>query len=174
MVASELARQVLGTLRDVEGVQGSFVLSTRGELLARDLPAVLDDGLFAVVGPRILRFHYALTAQGEDLCQVVLRFAQHRLEVRPGASGFVCVLCDVNTNAAALRMAMALVARGLEPVLEGRTHAAPATLPAQLATGLDEATPAPPTPATTPGRSTLLSPTSSARAPITYRGRRLA
>ncbi|HEY6559696.1 MAG TPA: hypothetical protein VI072_20580 [Polyangiaceae bacterium] len=170
MVTSAVVCQVLGTLRDVEGVHGSFVLSKGGDLLAKDLPAVFDDSLFAIVGPRIVRFYGALTAQGEELCQVVMRFTQHKLEVRPGVSGFVCVLCDVNTNAAALRMAMALVARGLEPELSGMTYDAPATLPPQLPTGVDELTPAP----ATPERSTLLSPASTARAPITYRGRRLA
>jgi predicted regulator of Ras-like GTPase activity (Roadblock/LC7/MglB family) len=173
MVASALVRQVLGTLRDVEGVHGSFVLSKAGDLLAKDLPAVFDDRLFATVGPRILRFYDALTAQGEELCQVVMRFTRHKLEVRPGVSGFVCVLCDANTNAAALRMAMALVARGLEPELGGMTHDAPATRPPELPTGIDELTPATPAPATQE-RSTLLSAASSTRAPITYRGRRLA
>ena len=49
-----LAQALLG-LRDVEDVHGSFLIGGDGRLLARDLPAVFRDELFADVGPRLVR-----------------------------------------------------------------------------------------------------------------------
>jgi predicted regulator of Ras-like GTPase activity (Roadblock/LC7/MglB family) len=176
MQSSSAVRRVLGSVRDVEGVQGSFALSQSGGLLAKDLPAVFDESLFAVVGPRLLRFHEALESQGETLRQVVLRFAQHKLHVRSVGFGFFCVLCDLNTNTAALSMAMGLAAKELEPELAAPQENDPpatlraeppassdrpftATLPSMAMPKLERPAPAPPAPAS--------------RAPITYRGRRL-
>jgi predicted regulator of Ras-like GTPase activity (Roadblock/LC7/MglB family) len=174
---SERILNTLGALRDVGGIQGSFVVSRSGALLAKDLPAVFDDGLFAVVGPRIARLHETLASENEGLAHVVMRFSEHKLHLRSAPFGFLCALSELGINVSALKMALTLVARRLEP--EFAAGAAP------RANALGPSSPPPPDERST----TLLSadfsalsqsagpdskaPPRSSRPPVTYRGRKL-
>src|SRR5690606_30778910 len=45
----------LATLKDIDGVYGSFVIDRDGRLKARDLPAVFDEQALGDAGPRIVR-----------------------------------------------------------------------------------------------------------------------
>ncbi|HMJ16694.1 MAG TPA: hypothetical protein VK524_35005 [Polyangiaceae bacterium] len=175
MIATPAVKHWLGTLRDVEGIQGSFVVCKAGGLLAKDLPAVFDDALFAVVGPRIVRFYDAMASRGEDVRHVVMRFAHHKLHLRPVAFGFVCALCDLDTNASALSMAMALVARGLEPELAAAEESVPASSPPprSIASERPRPTTLPSVQMPEPTPPSANSPSSANKAPITYRGQRL-
>src|SRR5690348_8005537 len=105
--------QALSGLRDVEEVQGSFVCGDEGELIARDLPAVFHEEIFADVGPRLLRLREMLElASGAGT--VTMRFADHKLHVRAVGKKLLCVLTGAAVNGPALRMAMNLVARRVE------------------------------------------------------------
>jgi predicted regulator of Ras-like GTPase activity (Roadblock/LC7/MglB family) len=105
--------QALAGLRDVEEVQGSFLLADDGRLLARDLPAVFHAELFADVGPRLTRLRDTFDSSSGS-SSLTMRFSDHKLHVRAIGSKLLCVLTGADVNGPALRMAMNLVARRIE------------------------------------------------------------
>lgn len=151
MSRAQVAR-TLAALRDVAGVHGSFVLTSSGELVGKDLPEVFHDELFVEVGARLSRFIETMTADGDEVTSAILRFDEHRLHVSRFASGLLAVITGSGVNAAALRMALTLTTRRLEGDL-----AAHSTLPSPA-----------PTPSQAPPPSVLVG---SQGAPRTYRGR---
>ncbi len=107
--------RAFAALRDVAGVHGSFVLRPTGELLGKDLPAVFHDELFVEVGARLSRFVETMAADGDEVSSAVLRFDEHRLYVTRFAHGLLAVVAANEINAAALRMALTLTTRRIEP-----------------------------------------------------------
>ena len=105
--------RALSGLRDVDDVQGSFVLAGDGQLLGRDLPAVFHPEIFADVGPRLARLREMFDADGGQAV-FTMRFTDHKLHVRAVGSKLLCVLTGSAVNGPALRMAMNLVARHVE------------------------------------------------------------
>ena len=72
----------LQTLRDIQGIQGSFVVGNDdGQLLARDLPRFIDESALAQVGPRICRLLEVIESE-QPMESSALRFADHRLDIR--------------------------------------------------------------------------------------------
>lgn len=120
----------LAALRDVAGIHGSFVLRPTGELLGKDLPAVFHDELFVEVGARLSRFVETMAADGDEVASAVLRFDEHRLYVTRFAHGLLCVIASNDINVAALRMAVTLTTRRIEPEVVGMlTNPAPPVAP---------------------------------------------
>jgi predicted regulator of Ras-like GTPase activity (Roadblock/LC7/MglB family) len=148
--------RVLAGLRDVDEVQGSFILAGDGSLVARDLPAVFHAELFADVGPRLARLRETFDATNAT-STITMRFTDHKLHVRSLGSSLLCVLSGAAVNGPALRMAMNLVARHVEDVAVDPLLDAPApnTLPSSAMS------------------ATLPSEAPSSRREVFYRGRRL-
>jgi len=109
-----MENHALAGLRDVDDVLGSFLIGARGELLAKDLPDVFRDDLFADIGPRLVRLRETFEAEGEGMGSLLLRFADHKLHVRAVGASLLGVVTGANVNAPALRMATNLVARRVE------------------------------------------------------------
>ncbi len=124
MNADGIAR-ALAALRDVAGVHGSFVLRPTGELIGKDLPAVFHDELFVEVGARLSRFVETMAADGDEVASAVLRFDEHRLYVTRFAHGLLAVIAANDINAAALRMAVTLTTRRIEPEIVALMTSAP-------------------------------------------------
>lgn len=153
MTASSIGHALAG-LRDVAGVHGSFVLRLTGELVGKDLPAVFQDELFVEVGDRLARFVETVTTIGDEVSSAILRFEEHRLYVVRFPHGLLAVITVNDVNAAALRMALTLTARRIEPeVVALLTNPPPPVA----------AAPSPPPP--------LAALAGSHGAPRTYRGR---
>ena len=146
--------RALSALRDVAGVHGSFVLQLSGELLGKDLPAVFHDDLFIEVGARLSRFIETMAAEGDEVSSAVLRFDEHRLYVTRFAHGLLAVIAANEINAAALRMALTLTTRRIEPEIVALMTSPPP--------------PVAPSPSMTPPPVSLAG---SHGAPRTYRGR---
>jgi len=144
----------LAALRDVAGVHGSFVLSLTGELMGKDLPAVFHDEIFVEVGARLSRFIETMAADGDEVSSAVLRFDEHRLHVTRFAHGLLAVIAANEINAAALRMAVTLTTRRIEPEIVSLLTSPPP--------------PVSPSPSLTPPP---VSVAGSHGAPRTYRGR---
>jgi predicted regulator of Ras-like GTPase activity (Roadblock/LC7/MglB family) len=111
-------RDTLVTLRDVAGIQGSFLINGAGGLVARDLPVVFDDGALWEVGSRIARLRDTFSAVGDDVDVAVMRFEDHKLYLKIIPAGALCILTAAAVNMPALRMAANLVARRVAPLLE--------------------------------------------------------
>jgi len=146
--------RALGALRDVAGVHGSFVLQLSGELVGKDLPAVFHDELFVEVGARLSRFIETMASDGDEVASAILRFDEHRLYVSRFAHGLLAVIASNDINVAALRMALTLTTRRLEPELVALLTSPPPAVAPQ-----ERQTPPPPSMAGSHG------------APRTYRGR---
>jgi len=106
---------LLSALRDVDGVFGSFAVTKTGAIAGKDLPAMFDDHVLASVGPRLMRLQETLSASGKTLDSCVLHFADHKLHVRILQNGLLCVLTTSHANASALKMAVTLTARRVDP-----------------------------------------------------------
>ena len=115
----------LRTLRDVEGVFGSFVLSGSGAVVSKDLPAVFDNEVLAEVGPRITRLYETFASGGQELESVMLRYFEHKLYLRKMAWGLIGILSDIQVNLPALRMVGNLVARRIDPEVAATVSRAP-------------------------------------------------
>ena len=134
----------LQTLRDVEGVLGSFVIDDGGFLVEKDLPSVFYADLFKEVGPRLLRLRESVETTGDDPQLFVLRFSEHKLHVRCVDHGIICALSEPKVNMPALKLALTLVARRFG----GEKTRAPSSL-----------TSAPPAPVSDPRSTTMPSMT---------------
>jgi predicted regulator of Ras-like GTPase activity (Roadblock/LC7/MglB family) len=100
----------LSSLRDLEGIVGSFVVSEAGDVVAKDLPAYFD-GVLEEVGPRLLRLREALDMAEGDVSSCSVRYAGHKLTIRSIDTALLAVVADAKINGPALRMAMNLVIR---------------------------------------------------------------
>ncbi len=109
--------QILAGMRDVDGVHGSFVVTKTGALAGKDLPPMFDDAVLNEVGRRVVRLHEGLCADGDDFDHCVMRFADHKLYLRSVAHGFLCVLSTNGVNTPALKMALTLTSRRVDPLI---------------------------------------------------------
>jgi predicted regulator of Ras-like GTPase activity (Roadblock/LC7/MglB family) len=116
-VAKDL-RPVLGTLKDVAGISGSFAVGKTGGLIARDMPAMFDDIALSEAGERLIRMGETLADVGDQLDVAIVRFSDHKLYLKVLSAGMLCVLAEPSVNLAALRMAVNLVGRRISPALE--------------------------------------------------------
>ena len=122
--------QILAAIRDVDGVHGSFVITRSGALAGKDLPPMFDDAVLSEVGRRIARLHDGLCAGGEDFDQCVMRFLDHKLYLRSTANGFLCVLSTNSVNTPALKMALTLTSRRIDPLIVDASNVGPSPSPA--------------------------------------------
>ncbi|MFT3923174.1 MAG: hypothetical protein QM778_11635 [Myxococcales bacterium] len=103
----------LATLRDIEGVLGSFLIDEGGQLMARDMPGVFDDATLNSASLRLSRLRGALESESPSFGGCVARFGEHLLVVRPVAKRLLCVLVPKGANLTALQMGTNLVTRRL-------------------------------------------------------------
>jgi predicted regulator of Ras-like GTPase activity (Roadblock/LC7/MglB family) len=108
----------LATLKDIAGINGSFVFTNSGQVVARELNPSFDDAILGEVAERLSRIHDTFAAVGDELDFVVIRFREHKLYLKVLSSGMLCILADQIVNMAALRMAANLVARRIAPELQ--------------------------------------------------------
>jgi hypothetical protein len=118
----------LHSLRDIEGVYGSFIVNANGEAVARDLPPVFDDHTLTESGERIVRL-WAVLSEHSPPEYALIEFAEYTLFVRglgahgelaqPPVSGCLCVVIPPSVNLLALRLASKWVARRIAPSVAG-------------------------------------------------------
>jgi hypothetical protein len=116
----DLTARTLQSLRDIDGVYGSFVIDAAGETRARDLPPVFDDQTLADSGARIARL-WEVLSDGAAPEYALLEFAEYNLFLRRVGSGCLCVVVPAHVNVLALRLASKWVARYFEPVAHKNT-----------------------------------------------------
>jgi len=113
---------LLESLRDVDGVQGSFVLEPDGGLMAWDVAPPLTEACLDEAGQRIARLAETFDAVvGSELRLCTIAFKAAKLFVTRTPAGFVCVLTDPSLHLAATRIAATVVARKIRTELERPT-----------------------------------------------------
>ena len=156
-VLGEGVRTSLATLKDVAGIAGSFVCTTSGRLIAREIPALFEDAVLAEAGSRLLRIGETFAASGDTLEFAVVRYGENRLYLKAVVGGMLCIVVAGEVNMPALRMAANLVGRRIAPAV-ARAEAelpppafeAPPQRPAPTALAAPPS--APPSAAPPPGR----------------------
>jgi predicted regulator of Ras-like GTPase activity (Roadblock/LC7/MglB family) len=108
----------LATLKDVAGIAGSFVFTSSGHLVARELHAMFDDAALREAAERLTRLSDTFASVGDHLDLAVIRFQDHKLYLKVLSGGMLCILADGIVNMAALRMAANLVGRRITPDLD--------------------------------------------------------
>jgi hypothetical protein len=105
----------LRTLRDIEGVLGSFVVGERGELLGRDVTAACGSEVLALVGGRLQQLCNAFASAdiGGAFESTTLYFPQYKLHIRALANVLVVAVVSAEVNLPALKMAMNMLGRSL-------------------------------------------------------------
>ena len=105
--------RTLYSLRDIEGVYGSFVINAQGAPTARDLPPVFDDGTLAESGNRIVRL-WEVVSESSAAEYAWLEFDEYCLFVKGLSAGCLCVVVPPTVNLLALRLASKWVVRNLD------------------------------------------------------------
>jgi hypothetical protein len=156
----------LRTLRDIDGVLGSFLVDDDGQLLARDMPGIFDEQALRAASQRLSQMRAAFETDGQSFQGCTARFGAHMLVLRAAAKRTLCVLCPVGTNMTTLQMGLNLVSRRAQdlpqresrpPGAASQVSLAPAPPPAQR----NSASPSPSVPS---GLSIPLEPSPSAEA----------
>ena len=92
------------SLRDIEGVYGSFFVDLKGAVVARDVPPVVGDAALAAAAPRIHRL-WGVLPTADAATHITLEFASHGLFIRRFPHGSLCVFAPTSVNQSALQMA---------------------------------------------------------------------
>jgi hypothetical protein len=101
----------LRSLRDIDGVLGSFLVDDNGQLLARDMPGIFDEQTLRAACQRLGQMRAAFETDGHSFEGCTARFGGHLLVLRSAAKRTLCVLCPVGTNMTTLQMGLNLVSR---------------------------------------------------------------
>jgi hypothetical protein len=104
---------ILSSLKEIDGVYGSFVVDASGTLVLRDLPAVIDNAGLREAGPRIARLWGAFP-EDDSPEHVLLEFASHQVFIKKFEAGSLCIFVPPSVNRPALKMAANFQARWLE------------------------------------------------------------
>jgi len=116
-ILGEGVRTSLATLTDVTGIAGSFVCTTSGRLIAREIPALFEDAVLAEAGSRLLRIGETFASSGDTLEFAVVRYGENRLYLKAVPGGMLCIVVAGEVNMPALRMAANLVGRRIAPAV---------------------------------------------------------
>jgi predicted regulator of Ras-like GTPase activity (Roadblock/LC7/MglB family) len=108
---------ILASLRDIEGVLGSFIWLSDGQVLATDMPEDCQPETIDAVAARVQRLCEAFTGMGQHFESTTLAFAQYRLHVCTQEHAFVAAVLANHVNMAALKMAAKLALRELSFLL---------------------------------------------------------
>jgi predicted regulator of Ras-like GTPase activity (Roadblock/LC7/MglB family) len=106
--------QALTSLRDVAGVEGSFLVNSTGALAAWNMPAVVQEEILDEAGVKLGRLRQAFAVAGQQLDFCTVRFANYKLCLKASDLGIICVLTRPDVNLAALRLALKMVLARIE------------------------------------------------------------
>jgi predicted regulator of Ras-like GTPase activity (Roadblock/LC7/MglB family) len=107
----------LTALKDIPGVEGSFVLNRDGALAARELPAIFNDAIFPEIARRLDGIRAGLESQVAAFDDMVFKFETHWLYTRRLENGTLLILTTANVNFPALKMASNLASKQITEAL---------------------------------------------------------
>lgn len=128
----EKATSTLQSLRDLNGIFGSFLVADSGDVVAQDLPAYFGAAA-CEIGPRAQRLQEALSLNQGPLNQCVLRYGEHKISLRPVKGGLLTIIASSDVNLPALRMASNLVAKKLPRLSSLPSPSTPPSIAANVA-----------------------------------------
>lgn len=108
-----IAQRMLQVLQDIDGVTGSFVTSTSGNLVLLSMPERFDEKELELAASRVVRIFECAKAGGNLAEDCLLDFGEGKLLVRKFIRGYLCVLAAASVDQKKLRRTTRLVARSL-------------------------------------------------------------
>lgn len=108
-----IAQRMLQVLQDIDGVTGSFVTSTSGNLVLLSMPERFDQKELTLAASRVVRIFECAKAGGNSAEDCLLDFGEGKLLVRKFLRGYLCVLAAGSVDQKKLRRTTRLVARSL-------------------------------------------------------------
>jgi predicted regulator of Ras-like GTPase activity (Roadblock/LC7/MglB family) len=106
--------QALTSLRNVAGVEGTFLVDSAGALAAWNMPATVEDDILDEAGVKLARLRQAFAVAGQELDFCTVRFANYKLCLKASHAGIICVLTRPDVNLAALRLALRTIEKQIE------------------------------------------------------------
>jgi predicted regulator of Ras-like GTPase activity (Roadblock/LC7/MglB family) len=97
--------KILAALKDIHGVEGSFVMNVNGDLVCRHMPTIFADEIFPELGRRLLNIYSTFDLQVSQFDDLLLKFEGYWLYIRRAAHGFLSILTTESVNYPALKMA---------------------------------------------------------------------
>jgi predicted regulator of Ras-like GTPase activity (Roadblock/LC7/MglB family) len=138
----------LTALRDVQGIEGSFIISPGGNLVTKDLPSIFDAALSGDFGARLNRLIECFLSGGDQVDSGQLKFQDHKLYIKALSRGILCIITTTGVSMPAMKMAVNLALRRINPEIEQVTESMiQAAAAPKVAQPVAVATPAKPAPA---------------------------
>jgi predicted regulator of Ras-like GTPase activity (Roadblock/LC7/MglB family) len=138
MSANDAFERILSPLREVPGVEGVFVSSASGGLLARDSRLWLPDDALSAVSSRIATLFEAVNDGFDEVGELTLAFDPFLLALRRQGAFILAALVRPNVNAEAVRMASNIALRQLQQRTAQRDPARVPPLPQVAQPGAGE------------------------------------
>lgn len=110
-------REILITLRDLQGVLGSLVVDAGGAVLGADLPRVFDESMIRELARRMLDLRVGLSTDVAEPFAGTLEFEGYSFHIKAFTSTMIGVLMDDTAQKPALGMALNLVSRRVASTL---------------------------------------------------------
>jgi hypothetical protein len=108
-----IAQRMLQVLQDIDGVTGSFVTGTSGNVMLLSMPERFDAKELGLAASRVVRIFECAKAGGNAAEDCLLDFGEGKLLVRKFLRGYLCVLAASGVDQKKLRRTTRLVARSL-------------------------------------------------------------
>jgi hypothetical protein len=134
--------KILAALKDIHGVEGSFVMNVNGDLVCRHMPTIFADEIFPELGRRLLNIYSTFDLQVSQFDDLLLKFEGYWLYIRRAAHGFLSILTTETVNYPALKMASNLALGQINsqiqsvkplPIAPAGTVTSPSSVPAPAA-----------------------------------------
>lgn len=127
---------VIGALKDVQGVAGACVFDTAGQVIANNLPAYYSSEMLVTIGRRFDELFEASEETQAEAETLILRYIDGWLLSRRWAGGKLLVFCANTVHAPALKTAASLTVKRL-----AKTSTCAAPLPSPVASAPTPASP---------------------------------
>jgi predicted regulator of Ras-like GTPase activity (Roadblock/LC7/MglB family) len=114
MSTNDAFQRILAPLGEVPGVEGVFVLTVSGSVVARDSKLWLGEDVLASVSARIVTLFEAVNDNFDEVGELTLAFDPYTLALRRNQPFILAALVRPTVNGEAVRMASNIALRQLQ------------------------------------------------------------
>jgi hypothetical protein len=123
-----MVSDALGSLREIPGVQGAFVVDAFGRLLAYSVTSLFPDYALQGAAQKIALLSDSVYENFDAAEEIFLAFEGYTVTLRRGVYGTLVVLSEKSANTEGLRMGTSVVARRLVMLHAQPVQAPPAVI----------------------------------------------
>ncbi|MCD4820342.1 MAG: hypothetical protein K8S23_16815 [Candidatus Cloacimonetes bacterium] len=112
-------QRALKDLNKVAKVQGSFVNTNDGDLVAFDAPDLFNESMLREAGRIAIQGFQGIESTGYNVKKIELEFEKYRLIIQRVEGGVISVICDKIISLPLLNLTFNVVSRKIEAILKG-------------------------------------------------------